>query len=153
MLSRMRMLSNLVVLVCVGLLFAGCLGLWARDQTVEEFFEEVSAAVLSQEAAKVADLWSYPFTFAGIKVDKEDIQAFFHVEFYMRLKVEGASLETFEIVDAEPNKIDIVISGDGKTAAVSNAALRTKVIHQDLPACISVNSITEYASIRSLITL
>ena len=56
MLTKPRVLSNLVVLVVVGVLFSGCLGLGGnkiKDQTVEEFFEEVSATIKSMEAARI----------------------------------------------------------------------------------------------------
>ena len=127
MFSRMRVLSNLVVLVFVGLLFAGCLGSWAKGQTVEEFFEEVSATFLSQDAAKIADLWSYPLTFEVGTFDREDVQAIIHVSLSIPLKIGGASLETFEILDAES---DVLISGDGKTATVSNMAVHVTLVAQ-----------------------
>jgi len=96
-------------------LFSGCLGLGGnkiKDQTVEEFFEEVSATIKSMDAARIADLWAHPFTLVyGEETDiwdKERIQL--HV-FYVLGDL--ASVEAWDIVDSESSKIKVVISKDG----------------------------------------
>jgi hypothetical protein len=131
MLARTRVPTILLLFVIAGLLFSGCLGAGVNDQTVEEFLEEVSAAFVSMDSGRIADLWVYPVIIEAedegdpdVEMEREDLKSFIHFWLFM-YKIEGYSIETFEIIDSDAGEMEIAIS-DGKSAVVSNAAFHVK---------------------------
>lgn len=111
------MLSNLVVLVVVGVLFSGCLGLGGnkiKDQTVEEFFEEVSATIKSMDAGRIADLWHYPLIWSYGTWDREETQG--RISDFLESFHEDERIEAWDIVDdPESGEIEVAISSENRS--------------------------------------
>ena len=136
MLARTRVPTIMLLFGIAGLLFSGCLGVGVKDQTVEEFLEEVGAAFVSMDSDRIADLWAYPVIIEAedegdpdVEMEREDLKSFIHLPMFM-FKTQGLIIETFEIIDSDSGEMEITIS-DGKSAVVSNAAFHVRILAPD----------------------
>ena len=83
-----------------------------NDQTVEEFLEEVSAAFASMDSGRIADLWVYQSLLRQRTRATQtwkwrgSLKSFIHFWLFM-YKIEGYSIETFEIIDSDAGEMEM----------------------------------------------